>query len=145
MKKALIVVACLSGFALSAIVSGVVIVVLMPDDSRLPSLPDSKTNRAEESYLRGVKLFSQAHSALPCEESGLKLLAEAVRLNPRAAKYRNGYGVGLMQCGLLDNAILEFNAALSIDPTFSKASSNLTLANLRKEERQASALRLGLP
>jgi Flp pilus assembly protein TadD len=64
--------------------------------------------------------------------------AEAIRLDPNVAEYHCGFGLALAKLRLYDQAALEFQEALRLQPFYPKASRLLTRVQGRIEWRRAS-------
>ena len=89
--------------------------------------PVSKSANAESSFQRGLAAMEQNQRDL-----GLRLLAEATMLEPRAARYRAQYGYALIkEPGTRRIAETELQAAISLEPK--NASYRVMLAELYKQ------------
>ncbi len=92
-----------------------------------PAPTVSKSANAESSFQRGLAAMEQNQRDL-----GLRLLAEATMLEPRAARYRAQYGYALIkEPGTRRIAETELQAAISLEPK--NASYRVMLAELYKQ------------
>ncbi len=92
-----------------------------------PAPTVSKSASAESSFQRGLAAMQQNQRDL-----GLRLLAEASMLEPRAARYRAQYGYALIkEPGTRRIAETELQAAISLEPN--NASYRVMLAELYKQ------------
>ncbi|PYS66120.1 MAG: hypothetical protein DMF76_01130 [Acidobacteria bacterium] len=97
------------------------------DSQVMPAPMVSKTASAESSFQRGLAAMQQNQRDL-----GLRLLAEASMLEPRAARYRAQYGYALIkEPGTRRIAETELQAAISLEPN--NASYRVMLAELYKQ------------
>lgn len=67
-------------------------------------------------------------------------LGEAVHLRPDVAKYHYNFGIALARSGYYDQAVMEFQSALRIQPHYPDASRALTVSMSRIQERQADEI-----
>jgi tetratricopeptide (TPR) repeat protein len=92
--------------------------------------------RAADAYKRALELEVQGNDA-----AALSLLWEAAGLAPRDADIQNRLGEALERVGALDAAIEAYRLAISLRPSFQKASNNLILT-LVKAGRSTEAVTL---
>lgn len=92
--------------------------------------------RAAEAYKRAIELEGQGNDA-----DALSLLWEAAGLAPRDAEIQNRLGEALERVGALEAAVEAYRLAISVRPSFQKASNNLILA-LVKAGRSTEAVTL---
>jgi tetratricopeptide (TPR) repeat protein len=96
-------------------------------NTRVPSAQSTDPQRAEGQFQRGMKALQ-----LNRRDEGIRLLSEAVLLQPREARYRANYGRALIaQPGTQRIAEAELKAALALDPE--NASYRVMLAELYKQ------------
>jgi len=102
--------------------------ITLDQDSQVKPAPTvSKSTSAESSFQRGLAAMQQNQRDL-----GLRLLAEASMLEPRAARYRAQYGYALIkEPGTRRIAETELQAAISLEPN--NASYRVMLAELYKQ------------
>jgi len=91
-----------------------------------PAELPAEVARAREYLAQGEALLDRGRT-----DEALRLLQEAVRLDPRYAPARNKLGVCHVRRGEMEQAKREFLAAIGIDPQFAPAYSNL--GNLHQE------------
>ena len=102
--------------------------IALDQDTQVKPAPTvSKSVSAESSFQRGLAAMQQNQRDL-----GLRLLAEASMLEPRAARYRAQYGHALIkEPGTRRIAETELQAAISLEPN--NASYRVMLAELYKQ------------
>jgi hypothetical protein len=128
----------LLGFGFSLALTGVVIAAVLKGPTAMPWTDASKAEKLFQSADRELRSVS---SWAPCRERALASISDAVRLEPDVAKYRLSFGIALANCRRIDQAAIEFENALRLDPTLSKASQFLTRARREIAQRQADAIR----
>jgi tetratricopeptide (TPR) repeat protein len=89
--------------------------------------------RAETLYEEGVAFGESGNNREAAEK-----FAAAIKLDPDVAKYHYGLGATLGNMRFYDQAVLELQEALRLEPYYPKASRALTLVERRLESRRAS-------